>query len=162
MQKILKDRGAQSKRRQSLAQLACSVIMWHGGQGFRGFFKSFNFTEAADRLGIFSYDLTFVAVEAIGSRKNFLPWHRKPWSTMDNPSFDSGKGTTTGGAYGTNFKMGEMNAPVYDSQTGTIRDPEFTSRTGITITPGSPEAKTLQDNLSDNNAPLTPSNLFSS
>lgn len=161
LQKIIQSRGNSSKRRQSLAQLASSVIMWHEGRGLRGYFTSFSNTESASDLGIFNYTLDFTAVEAIGVRTNFLPWHRKPWSTMDSPSSDDGKGSTTGGAYGTNFKMGELNAPVIDSQSGILRDPEFTSRTGLTITPGSPEAKDLQDNLAENSIPLSPSNLFS-
>ena len=58
--------------------------------------------------------MNFTVVETIGRRKNFLPWHRKPWSTIENPSVSNGVGSTTGGAYGTNIKIGELNAPAVD------------------------------------------------
>ena len=161
LQKILQSRGASSKRRQSLAQLAASVVMWYQGQGYRGFFKTFNSTESADQLGIFDYTLTFSVTDVLGgSRKNFLPWQRKPWSTVDQPSYEDGRGSTTGGAYGTGFKMGELSAPVINDVAGVLSDPEFTSTTGITINPGTSQGKTLQANLSENANPLTPSNLF--
>ena len=160
LQNILQSRGRSSKRRQSLAQLAASVTMWYQGQGHRGFFKSFSYTETAENLGIFEYSMEFTITETIGQRKNFLPWQRKPWSTIDNPSFDTGRGTTTGGAYNTNFKMGEMSAPVVDTSSGVLRDPQFTSETGNTILPGTSEARTLQNNLKENQSPLNPANLF--
>ena len=104
--------------------------------------------------------MNFTVTETIGQRKNFLPWHRKPWSTMEHPSFDSGRGTTTGGAYNTSFKMGELNAPVINSDTGLLSDPEFTTKTGLVILPGTPESQTLINNLADNQIPLSPSGLF--
>ena len=156
VQKIITSQGPQSKRRQSLAQLSTQVIMWYQGQGYRGFFKSFDSTESIDKVGVFDYGLNFVVVELVGEpRKNFLPWQRKPWSTIENPSSDSGKGTTTGGAYGTNYKIGEMNAPAVSTQSGVLSDPEFTSDTGL-----SPSQKTLKNNLTENQTPIRPSDLF--
>ena len=161
LQKIIKSNGENSKRRQSLAQLAASVVMWYQGQGHRGFFKTFSYKEAADNhLGMFDYTLEFVATQVIGKRSNYLPWHKKPWSSMDKPVFDDGRGSTTGGAYGSNFKMGELNAPAVNEETGAITDPEFTTRTGLTILPGTPEYDSLTGNLSENASPLSPSNLF--
>lgn len=161
LQKIIQARGAGSKRRQSLAQLASSVIMWYQGQGMRGFFKSFSSTETADKIGLFDYNMTFMVTEVLGGqRKNFLPWQRKPWSTLDTPSFDNGRGTSTGGGYGTSFKMGEMNSPAINDAAGLLTDPQFTKDTGFVISPGSQEAKTLQKNLTENAATLTPTQLF--
>lgn len=156
IQKIITSQGPQSKRRQSLAQLSTQVIMWYQGEGYRGFFKSFTSTESADKLGIFDYTLTFTIVETLGQpRKNFLPWQRKPWSTIDNPSVDSGRGTTSGGAYGAGYKIGELNAPTIDPNTGLLADPEFTRSTGIT-----PSQQQLQNNLKENQEPLSASDLF--
>lgn len=157
VQRIIQHAGPDSKRRQSLSQLSTSVIMWYMGEGYRGFFKSFGYTESISKLGNFDYNLSFTIVERLGGpRKNYLPWHRKPWSTIDNPVQDSGRGTTTGGAYGTTFKIGELNAPPISDTVGVASDPQFTSSTGL-----APNQQTLLDNLADNNKPLTPSTLFS-
>jgi hypothetical protein len=154
LQKILTNSGPSIKRRQSLAQLATSVIMWYQGQGFRGFFTSFGYDEAAS--GSFTYNMDFTAVEIIGRRKNFMGWHKKPWSTLDTPSFDSGRGYLQGGAYGTNVKMGELNAPALEEASGILRDPTFEKKADT-----QPDQKELQSNLAENARPLTPSNLFS-
>jgi hypothetical protein len=156
LQRIITSKGQSSKRRQSLAQLSSSVIMWYMGAGYRGYFSSFGYSEDAKNLGIFTYDLQFTIVEKLGDpRKNYLPWHRKPWSTIDSPVTDTGRGMTSGGAYGTTFKMGELNAPPISDTTGIITDPQFTSTTGIT-----PSTQDLVENLQDNNPALTPSSLF--
>lgn len=156
IQKIITSQGPQSKRRQSLAQLSTQVIMWYQGEGYRGFFKTFTSTESADKIGIFDYNLQFVVVEVLGQpRKNFLPWQRKPWSTIDKPSSDSGRGTTSGGAYGTNYKIGELNAPTIDPNSGILGDPEFSRLAGL-----APSQQTLQSNLSENQKPLSASDLF--
>lgn len=152
LQKILQSRGQSSKRRQSLGQLATSVVMWYQGQGFRGFFETFNYDEATS--GFFTYTATFKAVEIIGERKNFMPWHRKPWSTVNQPSFDNGQGFLVGGAYDSNFKIGELNAPV-ENGSAVLRDTEFEKKTG-----DQPQQQDLQANLEENNERLTPSSLF--
>lgn len=154
VQEIISSNGSASKRRQSLAQLASSVVMWYQGQGYRGFFTNFGMDEAVS--GLIKYNMVFKAVETIGApRKNSMPWQRKPWSTLDNPSTDGGRGIALGGAYGTNFKIGEMNAPSYDTQTGLLRDDEFASKTGEL-----PSQSDMTENLEDNNQNLTASNLF--
>ena len=84
-----------------------------------------------------------------------MPWHRKPWSTIDTPSTDSSRGFLLGGGYGTSFKMGELNAPVTDGQSPVLRDSEFESRTSA-----APEQSDLQGNLAENNQPLSPTRLF--
>jgi hypothetical protein len=109
LQDILQSAGVNSKRRQSLAQLACSVTMWYQGEGHRGFFTEMNYGEKAAN-GSISYTINFTSVEKIGRRKNFLLHHRRPWSTMDTPSFPDNK-MIIGGGYGTNFKKGELNMP---------------------------------------------------
>lgn len=152
---FLNSGGADTKRRQSLAQLATSVVMWYQGQGMRGFFEDFQYTESVDQMGILAYTATFVVVETIGRRKNFLPWQRRPWSTLDKPATPDGRGSTTPGGYGSRFKIGEMNSPAI-AETGTLSDPKFNSMTNTTAPQG-----ILQENLADNNLPLlTPANLF--
>lgn len=153
LQNIIASRGTQLKRRQSLAQLATSTIMWYMGQGFRGFFVSFTYDEKIS--GVFNYQLMFKAVEVIGERKNFMPWHRKPWSTLDSTSSDSGRGYLSGGAYGTNTKLGELNAPAVNPVTGVLDDPQYQTQTGAV-----PSQTELQENLDENAPKLTPGNLF--
>ena len=102
-----------NKRRQSLGQLAASVIMWYQGQGLRGYFETMSFTESADKLGMFEYTLAFVVAQIIGKRANYLPWHRKPWSTSDTPlSSEAADGQT---------KIGNLNVPPYTSKTASMR-----------------------------------------
>lgn len=153
---FIEAKGADTKRRQSLAQLAASVVMWYQGQGMRGFFKDFTYTESVQEMGVINYQMNFTVTEIIGQRQNFMPWHRKPWSTVTRPSQPDGLGSTTGGGYGTRFKMGEMNAPVQDLTTKRLSDPKFTNTTrGI-----EPTESAMQANLEENNPPLKPSNLF--
>jgi len=147
--------GASTKRRQSLAQLATSVVMWYQGQGYRGFFTAFSTTETPS--GVITYTLNFTVVETLGRRSNFLPWQRKPWSTLENPSTTSGLGGTTGGGYGTNFKIGEMNAPLEDPN-GLLSDPVFSKRTETPLTPGTVQGNRLRTNLNENLP--SPSQLF--
>jgi hypothetical protein len=64
--------------RPSLAALATSVIMYYQGVQYKGFFKSMNVTEDVSKLGMFTYQLTFMATETRGQRKNFMAWHKKP------------------------------------------------------------------------------------
>lgn len=109
------------KRRQSLAQLATSVIMWYDGQGFRGFFTDFNYTEGTAKLGHFDYTINMRVVDIIGRRRqNFMPWHRKPFSTTDDP--------TTQQEIRGQRKIGDLNQPVTRLRPATpaelIADPE--------------------------------------
>lgn len=152
---FIQSKGSNIKRRQSLAQLAASVVLWYQGQGMRGFFKDFTYTESAQDLGMFNYQMTFTVTEVIGQRQNFLPWHRKPWSTQDNPSRPDNFGSTTGGGYGTRFKMGELNAPTLDEASQTFSDPRFSNTTGV-----NPSQDDLRANFEENNPPLKPSSLF--
>jgi len=155
LQKIISSKGASSKRRQSLAQLASSVVMWYLGEGYRGFFENFSYTESADKVGIFSYSMQFTIVETLGvARKNHFPWQRKPWSTADKSVFEDGRGSTTGGGYGSNFKIGELSNPAV-SGSGLLLDPEYTSATGLV-----PNQTTLEANYAENETPITPAGLF--
>jgi len=152
--KFLNSSGIDIKKRQSLAQMAASVVMWYQGQGQRGFFTDFQFTESADTIGLFAYNINFTVVETIGRRSNFLPWQRKPWSTLDTPSQPDGTGSTTGGGYQTRFKMGELNSPEVSSQ-GILSDSKFTRMTGV-----APPQNILLDNFEENSEPITPFSLF--
>lgn len=151
---FLNSGGLDTKRRQSLAQMAASVTMWYQGQGHRGFFTSLGYEENAEQTGIITYTLEFTIVETIGRRKNYLPWQRKPNSTLENPTSADGRGSTTSGAYSTEFKMGELNAPQISSS-GILGDSKFTNMTGLL-----PSQQKLLENLEENNERLTPDNLF--
>jgi hypothetical protein len=107
--------GVSDKRRQSLMQLAASVIMWYQGQGYRGYFTDMSYTESTSKLGLFDYNMSFTVTEIIGSRrKNFLPWHRHPWSTSITPNQSSDQ-SISGGGYAEGFKVGVLNVPPIDN-----------------------------------------------
>ena len=67
----------------SMAQFAFTIEMYYSGWVYRGYFKSFSVNERADKLGLFDYDMEFVATQKRGWRENFLGWHR---SATDGPS----------------------------------------------------------------------------
>ena len=150
LQALIRDRGSNVKRRQSIAQLATSVVMWYQGQGYRGFFESFGYTEVPS--GFITYNISFTAVEKIGTRRNAMKWQRKPWSDLANPvSLDS-----PGGGYGfPGIKLGPLNAPVHPVASnvapGELSDPQFTEASRLP-----PSQEDLEANLNENN----PSNLF--
>jgi len=73
-----------TRPRPTLASLAFSVEMYWSGWTYRGYFTDFKLTEAANNLGLFQYDMTFVATQRRGYRANFLPWHRSPTSGPSN------------------------------------------------------------------------------
>ena len=53
-----------------------SVELYWSGEVYRGFFTDFNVTEAANDIGFFNYDITFLATQKRGMRQNFFAWHR--------------------------------------------------------------------------------------
>lgn len=116
------------KRRQPIGPLSTSIVMWYMGQGKRGYFHDFQVEESVQQNGSFTYRMTFIVVETTGRRLNFMPWHRKPWSTTENPNVSSnGRLLVTGGYPGDNdTRLGRLNSPsgreapvnVTDSATG--------------------------------------------
>lgn len=103
------------KRRQSLMQLAASVIMWYQGEGYRGFFTDMSYTEKA-AAGMFDYSMNFTVTEILGQkRKNFLPWQRHPWSTTLTPNTGVDQ-SQRGGGYAEGIKVGVLNIPPIDFQ----------------------------------------------
>jgi hypothetical protein len=62
----------------SLASIAFGVEMYYAGWVFRGFFESFNFTESAERIGLFDYDIAFTVTQRRGYRINNQPWQHSP------------------------------------------------------------------------------------
>lgn len=62
----------------SLAYFASSVIIYYGGEQYRGFFTNFSVTESAQSPGLFDYNAGFTILERKGFRENFMPWHRSP------------------------------------------------------------------------------------
>lgn len=84
----------------SLASMALGVEMFWNGWVFRGYFESFNFTESADNLGMFTYTINFVVTQRRGYRVNSMPWQH---SAIDGPSHTGSGGvpnTFSGGKYG--------------------------------------------------------------
>jgi hypothetical protein len=63
--------------RPTLASLATSIVMFYQGIQYKGFFKSFNVSEGTDQLGLFSYNISFVATETRGKRENQFAWHKE-------------------------------------------------------------------------------------
>jgi len=74
----------------TLGSLAFGVEIFYSGWVFRGYFKDFQFTEAADKLGLFDYIMNFVVTQKRGYRTNYLPWHR---SATQGPSNNDPNGT---------------------------------------------------------------------
>lgn len=120
------------KRRQPLGPLSTSVVMWYMGEGKRGYFTDMQYDENVQQNGTFTYRITFTVVETINRRRNFMPWHRKPWSTSENPNISSnGRLLVTGGYPGDNeTRIGPLNSPVGSEQFVNETDPE----TGDTTT----------------------------
>lgn len=129
LQSILQNRPF-DKRRQSLMQLAASVTMWYQGQGYRGFFTNMQYTESVNTIGLFDYTMSFTVVEIKGKRKNFLPWHRHPWSTTQTPNAESDQGSE-GGAFAPGDKVGALNAPNMSLKTVIIANPRDQEEGGV-------------------------------
>jgi len=120
------------KRRQSLMQLAASVVMWYQGQGYRGYFLDMNYTESTGTIGLFDYVINFQVTEVLGNRrKNFLPWHRHPWSTTETPNQDKNQ-TVTGGGYVAGNKVGALNVPPLDNKLVTVTDERVPDQPRVT------------------------------
>jgi hypothetical protein len=66
----------------TLASLAVNIEMYFQGLIYRGYFTSLNVTESSQSPGIFEYNLLFTAYARQGARKNFMPWHRQPYSPL--------------------------------------------------------------------------------
>lgn len=112
------------KRRQPLGALAATVIMWYMGQGKRGFFVDFQVDEVAQTPGVFAYRMNFTVVETINRRRNFMPWHRKPWSTTETPNVSAnGRVVVTGGYSGdTSTRLGRLSSPAGDVITKRVEE----------------------------------------
>jgi hypothetical protein len=67
----------------SLASLAMGIELYWSGWVFRGFFTSFNFTESAERIGMFDYDIAFTVTQRRGYRFNSMAWQH---SAISGPS----------------------------------------------------------------------------
>lgn len=64
----------------SLASLAFTVEMYHAGRVYRGYFDDFSVTEDVNNMGMFTYQIAFIATQTRGFRQNFLGWHRSATS----------------------------------------------------------------------------------
>jgi hypothetical protein len=68
----------------TLGSLALSIEMYFQGVTYKGYFEDFQVTEGVSNgVGVFTYDMTFIAMDRSGKRSNFMPWHRSP---SQNPS----------------------------------------------------------------------------
>lgn len=67
-----------AKFKPTLASLATGIEMHWFGEVYRGYFKTFDFDENADSLGLYKYNLSFSVTQKRGFRTNFLGWHRSP------------------------------------------------------------------------------------
>lgn len=67
----------------SLAAMATSVEMYWSGWALRGYFTSFSFTENAERIGLFDYDINFTVTQRRGYRTNSFGWQH---SAISGPS----------------------------------------------------------------------------
>lgn len=63
--------------RPSLASLAVGITLFYQGIQYRGFFNTMTVTEDINRLGLFTYNIEFMATDIFGRRNNFMPWHRE-------------------------------------------------------------------------------------
>jgi hypothetical protein len=84
----------------TLASLALGIELYYTGWVFRGYFNSFSFTESAERLGLFDYDIQFTVTQRRGYRTNEFGWQH---SAIDGPSNNSPGGpplTFTGATLG--------------------------------------------------------------
>lgn len=70
--------------RPSLASLALGITLFYQGISYKGFFTSMTTTEDVNRLGLFQYNIEFMATDIIGRRSNFMAWHREPMA--DDPT----------------------------------------------------------------------------
>ena len=66
----------------TLSSLAANIEMYFQGLVYRGYFTALSVEEAADQQGLFSYTLNFTAYARQGVRRNFMPWHRQPYSPL--------------------------------------------------------------------------------
>ena len=73
----------------SLASMALGIELYYTGWVFRGYFNSFSFTESAERLGLFDYQIQFTVTQRRGYRTNSLGWQR---SAISGPSNNSAGG----------------------------------------------------------------------
>ena len=59
----------------TLGYYATTIEMYWMGVVYRGFFTKFDVTENVQDLGLFNYNLTFMATQKRGLRRNYMPWH---------------------------------------------------------------------------------------
>jgi len=61
----------------TLGSLATGVEMYYLGKVYRGFFTSFQITEAADNF-LYNYSIGFTITQERGFRTNSFAWNRNP------------------------------------------------------------------------------------
>lgn len=106
-----------TRSRPTLASMAFTVELYWSGEVYRGFFKDFKVTEAANNLGMFDYNMTFRVTQKRGFRQNFLAWHR---SATSGPSNSSPQ-------YGTPYSFGALVDATATPQQNAIDQPNLNS-----------------------------------
>ncbi len=69
----------------SLGAFAVNIDLYFQGERFRGYFSNFTSTERASSQGLFNYNFDFIITKRMGSRTNFMPWHRSPTDLNGDP-----------------------------------------------------------------------------
>jgi hypothetical protein len=88
----------------TLASLAANVELYFQGVLYRGYFTEFTVEENGEQAGLFDYTLNYTAHSRQGIRRNFMPWHRQPFSPIGaagsdpNPLSFVGSRATSGSA----------------------------------------------------------------
>ena len=106
----------------TLATLAFQVEMYWSGWVYRGYFDSFTVEESADKLGLFDYNIDFVATQRRGRRENFLPWHRNATSGPSNNQPPSKSGSSGGVPYTFSAVTDNLVSPVINKEQNNIQN----------------------------------------
>ncbi len=74
----------------TLSALALGIEMYYSGIVYRGYFTNMEVDESVDKMGIFNYNISFVATQTRGYRLNQFAFSRDPSSGPSDNSTTSG------------------------------------------------------------------------
>lgn len=69
----------------SIGSFAINMIIYFQGVKYTGYFEDFSYNENSEKPGLFEYNFKFVVIKQYGTRKNFMPWHRRPTDFNNEP-----------------------------------------------------------------------------
>ena len=117
--------------RPSLASLATSVLMFYQGQEWKGYFTGFQLVEEAERTGMFSYTMNFMATETRGRRENTFAWNREPMDVSPGGALINGLGNSLRSMVGLSAQPAQSfhpeNGPMTFGDTSIAADLGFSS-----------------------------------